>query len=268
MLTLYTSFLLGLIQGVGEFLPISSSAHLAIAEIFLNISSSHRTLEISLHLGTLLAVVVYFFKTFWKMVADSFLLIGKKQATQETKWLGQIILATLPSIIFGLAVHSFFPNIENTLGLIGIMSILAGLALYTIDKKAKQKLTLTSLTARNALFIGLFQCVALIPGASRLGMTLLGARLLGYKRSDALIFSYWLSVPVVLGAVTLNTFKIIKEKSFDLNLTLVFGIFVSFIIGLSTIHFFIKWLKHSTLGPLMVYRVLFGFCLIVYVLTS
>lgn len=268
MLTLPISFILGLLQGVGEFLPISSSAHLAIAEILLDVPSGHRTLEISLHFGTLLAVIVYFFKTFWQMFLDSFFFLTKKKVTQETKWLGQIILATFPAIISGFALHIFFQNIDASLTLIGVMSIITGIILYKADKKCEQTLELKNLSTKHALFIGFFQCIALIPGASRLGMTLLGARLLGYKRCDALIFSYWLSVPVVLGAVTLNTVKIVKENSFNLNFSLFLGIFTAFIVGLSVIHFFIKWLKDSSLGPLMIYRVLFGISLLLYVFIS
>ncbi len=268
MLTSPIAFILGLIQGVGEFLPISSSAHVAMMQIFLDIPSLHRTVEISLHLGTLLAVITYFFRTFWQMLAGLVTLIFKKKLTQEAKWLGQITLATFPAIFLGLGVHTFFPNMGNSFTLVGFMSILMGILLYKTDKIADQTLTLEKLSTKHAFIIGLFQCISLIPGASRLGMTLLGARMLGYTRCDALVFSYWLSVPVVLGALTLNTHKLIKTGTFSIDFPLILGICVAFIVGLSIIHLFIKWLKNYSLGPIMIYRILFGTGLLLYVFMS
>lgn len=265
--------ILGAIQGFGEFLPISSSAHVAAFNNFFHLPNG-RSIEITLHFGTLLSVIAYFSKTFWFMALGIVRCSTQRKKNSNNKSLNQlihIIAGTLPAISVGFVIHMLFPSPSEALYLLGFMSIFSGCLLWIVDNTAGKGRRLDDMTVTHALIIGFFQCFALIPGGSRLGTTLLGARFLGYDRASSLIFSYWLSVPVVMGALILNLVKMLKtpehfETIFSPNIIL--SITTAFFIGLAVIHILFKWLQKHSFAPFMFYRILFGCVLIFLYLRS
>lgn len=266
----YAPLLLGVVQGVGEFLPISSSAHVFVMERLLGISTGERTLEIALHMGTLLTVLLYFRRAFLSMALSVIRwilsLAGSSQGSPATPhpWAStalNLCLATIPAVLAGMILQ----RLPSSLTLVGNMSILSALILYWADKRPCRSVEPTSIPLKHALLIGLWQTLALLPGASRLGMTLAGARLLGYNRPTSLIYSYWLSVPVTVGAITLEAFKVLtRHGDGGAALTmpswesLLLGIVVAMSVGLLVIRWLLNWLERHSFTPFILYRLIFG----------
>lgn len=250
-------FIFSIIQGITEFLPVSSTAHLIVFGKFLGLHSLGRVTEVIIHAGTLLVVVVYFWRDILSIIQGILSLI-KGRFLPGAKLFFHLCLATLPVVIGGYVLHIAMPNLGRDLPLLGVTSIVAGAILYGADKNVVANKNLNSMTFIDALLIGLLQTLALIPGVSRSGATLIATRLMGYQRTESARFSFLLSIPAILGAITLVTLDLIKENTFpfDQDLILCFG--VSFLVGLFILFLFMKWLKKHTLKPLAIYRILFG----------
>ena len=263
-------FILGLIQGIAEFLPISSSAHLIIFRDLFGIGASmgknvELAFDVALHLGTLLAIVIYFFKDFWNMFIKG---ITKGVKDKQGKILWFIIAATIPGALMGVLFEDVIENaIRSNFVLIGLSLIIMGVIIYLADKKSKQTKEVASMGFKDALIIGCSQVFALIPGFSRSGTTIATGRLLGLKREDAAKFSFYLSAPIVLGAVILQLFD---SKTIDIivnNLSIfVIGILVAFISGLLCIEFLLKYIKKHDFKIFMWYRILLGVIVILVTL--
>ena len=261
--------ILAIIQGIAEFLPISSSAHLIIFRDLFGIGSGTVTgdlgliFDIALHFGTLLAIAVYFFKDFWNMVISG---ITKGTKTQEGKLFWYIVVATIPAAIVGVLFEDVIEDaIRGNFIIIGSALIVMGIIIYLADKSFKQVKTKEEMTIKDALIIGCSQVFALIPGFSRSGTTIAAARGLKITREDAAKFSFYLSAPVVLGAVVLHlldgeTVKLIGD---NLN-TFALGVGVAFISGLVCIEFLLKYIKKHDFKLFMWYRIVLGIVVIVY----
>lgn len=261
--------ILAIIQGIAEFLPISSSAHLIIfRDLFgIGLNSVNGDIglifDIALHFGTLLAILVFFFKDFLNMIVDGF---TKGCKTSSGKLLWYIVAATIPAAIAGVLFEDVIEEaIRTNFFVIGSALIIMGIIIYLCDKYFEEKKNISKLSLKDALIIGCSQVFALIPGFSRSGTTIASARVLNLKREDAAKFSFYLSAPVVFGACVL---KLLDSETIELiseNLmTFVVGIGISFISGIICIKFLLKYIKKHDFKIFMWYRVVLGLIVIVY----
>ncbi len=263
-------FILGLIQGIAEFLPISSSAHLIIFRDLFGIGSSMGTdialsFDIALHFGTLLAIGIYFFKDFIVMIKNGF---TKGPKDKEGKLLWFIIVATIPAAIAGVLFEDVIENmIRSNFILIALALIVMGIIIYLFDKYMKQNKDFKKMNYLDALIIGVSQVFALIPGFSRSGTTIAAGRARGLNREDAAKFSFYLSAPVVLGAVVLNIMDKSVITAIANNASIfIIGILVAFISGLLCIEFLLKYIKNNNFKIFMYYRIFIGIVVIVVTL--
>lgn len=260
-------FILGLVQGIAEFLPISSSAHLIIFRDLFGIGSAMGSeialsFDIALHFGTLLAIGIYFFKDFINMITKG---ITKGPKDKEGKLFWFIIVATIPAAVAGILFEDVIENmIRSNFIIIGLALMIMGIIIYLFDKYMKQKKNFKKMNYLDALVIGFSQVFALIPGFSRSGTTIAAGRARGLNREDAAKFSFYLSAPVVLGAVVLNIFDASVISAITSNISIfVIGILVAFISGLLCIEFLLKYIKNNNFKIFMYYRVAMGILVIV-----
>lgn len=243
--------ILGILQGAGEFLPISSSAHLALAPRLFGWEYQGLAYDVMLHLGTLLAVVIYFAKDWLKIFRDAF----AAPRTPEGSMLWLLALASVPAAVAGLALNDYAETVFRAPAWIAFNLVFFSFVIYAADRAPAQRLDEAAFSPRHALLIGLAQCIALMPGASRSGMTIMAALFLGYTRASAARLSFLLSTPVILGAGLLEARKITPEQ---LNAAFALGLLSSFLAGLAFIWLLMAWVKKRTLAPFLVYRVLLG----------
>ena len=250
--------ILGIIQGIAEFLPISSSAHLIIFRDIFGIGQFitgefEMSFDIALHFGTLLAILVYFFKDFFKMIKDGF---TKGVKTTDGKILWYIVVATIPAAIFGVLLEDKIDELvrSNYVLICGCLALM-GIIIYLCDKRNKQAKTFKEMKLKDAIIIGFSQVCALIPGFSRSGTTIAAARCLKMKREDAAKFSFYLSAPVVAGAVAIKVLKGEMLSLITFNPTIfIIGVLISFISGLLCIKFLLKYIKSHDYNIFMWYR--------------
>lgn len=250
--------ILGIIQGIAEFLPISSSAHLIIFRDIFGVGSFligeyEMSFDIALHFGTLLAILVYFFKDFLNMFKDGF---TKGVKTTDGKILWYIVAACIPAAIVGLLFEDKIDElVRSNYILILIALSIMGIIIYYTDKKNEATKTLKDMTLKDALIIGCSQVCALIPGFSRSGTTIAASRCLKMKREDAAKFSFFLSAPVVAGAVLIKVLKGDMISLITYNpVMFIVGVLVSFISGLICIKFLLKYIKTHDYNIFMWYR--------------
>lgn len=263
--------ILAIIQGIAEFLPISSSAHLIIFRDLFGIGAGSISgdlalaFDIALHFGTLLAIAIYFFKDFWNMVFSG---ITKGTKTKEGRLFWYIVVATIPAAIVGVLFEEVIENaIRNNFILIGCALIIMGIIIYLADRYSKEKKNFDQMTIKDAIFIGCSQVFALIPGFSRSGTTIATARGLQLEREDAAKFSFYLSAPVVLGAVVLSIFDEVTITAITSNISIfIIGVGVAFISGLLCIEFLLRYIKKHDFKLFMWYRVILGVLVIIYTL--
>ncbi|MDR1982186.1 MAG: undecaprenyl-diphosphate phosphatase [Holosporaceae bacterium] len=246
---------LGVVQGVTEFLPVSSSAHVMIFLRTLNFPCQDKTLNIFLNIGSLLAVIVFFRHQVWKILLGLMNFLTN-QKTGDRYFFVTILLSSLPTIIiFGLLEMVFAVDINSTVILSGSM-ILFAFILYFCDQSPTYK---ENISRKDSLKAGFVQLISFCPGVSRLGICLSMMRYLKYSREESFRYSMILSIPPVLGACCLELIKIIIGKSIIENWAMVAAGSVSaFILGLITLSIMVKFLKNYTLLPLIIYRILFG----------
>jgi undecaprenyl-diphosphatase len=236
------TIILGIVQGLTEFIPVSSSGHLILAREFLTIHGNDLAFDAVLQLATILAVAVYFWKDLWGLLYD-------------WKKLKIIILATIPAVVFGLLLEKYMETVFRNVLLVAIMLAVGSFIMLLSEYFSTKDKTLT---LKNGFIIGLFQCLALIPGMSRSGMTISGGLFTGLSREEATRFSFLLSFPIILGS---GLKKALDIQTFDLSFGLAF--ITAFIVGLGAIHFLIKFLKNHSLRAFAWYRILLA-CFIVY----
>ncbi len=264
------TIILGIIQGIAEFLPISSSAHLIIFRDIFKIGASMSTkvalcFDLALHFGTLLAIAVFFFKDFLNMVIKG-LTKGVKDSDGKLFW--QIVVATIPAAIVGVLFEDVIEDaIRTNYILIALALIIMGIVIYLVDKNSKQEKDTRDITFKDAIIIGCSQIFALIPGFSRSGTTIASARCLKVNRESAAKFSFYLSAPIVLGACTL---QLLDDGAVSLimeNITIfILGIIVSFITGLICIKFLLQYLKKHDFKLFMIYRIIIAIIVILTVI--
>ena len=237
-------FLLSIIQGVSEFIPVSSAAHLILASNIYEFKNQSLLIDISLHLGSLLAILFYF--------KDDIFNFNKNK---NKNLFYKIIIGTLPLIIIGYFLYvtniiDYFRNIK----VIAWATLFFGILLYIADKNKFLKKIDADFNMKSVLIIGFFQVLALIPGVSRAGITITAGRILGFNRTDSTKISFYLSIPALLGASTLGIKDLFKEN-IDFNLIVFIGVFLSFLFSLITIKIFLKFVKNFSLNVFVVYRI-------------
>ena len=254
------TIILGIIQGIAEFLPISSSAHLIIFRDVFGVGSfitgnMEMSFDIALHFGTFLAILVYFFKDFWKMLIKGF---SKGCKDENGKMLWMIVVATIPAAIMGVLFEDKIDElVRSNFVLIAVCLAIMGIIIKYCDKLSSESRSFHNMTFKDAILIGCAQVFALIPGFSRSGTTISMARVLKVNRSDAAKFSFYLSAPVVLGAVAI---KVLKGEMISLitndTLTFVIGVVISFVSGMLCIKFLLSYIKKHDYNIFMWYRLI------------
>ena len=246
---LFEILLLSLIQGVSEFLPISSAAHLILASNIYEFKNQSLLIDISLHLGSLLAILFYFRNEIFNLKNNLNLFY-------------KIIVATLPLIIIGYFLYSTgiiyeFRNIK-----VIVWTTFAGaILLHIADRRKIFNNLKNSFNFKSALIIGLFQIIALIPGTSRAGITITAGRILGFDRTDSTKISFYLSIPALAGASTIGIKDLLKEN-IEFNFIVLVGIFLSFIFSLITIKYFLKFIKKFSFKIFVFYRIILSLILL------
>jgi undecaprenyl-diphosphatase len=268
-MTILSIIILGIIQGIAEFLPISSSAHLIIFRDLFGIGRSMSTnmslaFDVALHLGTLLAIIVVFYKDIFKMLSQGFT-SGTKKPHGKLFW--YLIAATIPAGLVGALFEDVIDGfIRKQYIIIALALIIMGVIIYVVDLKSKSDKDLNKVTLKDALIIGCSQIFALIPGFSRSGTTIATGRLLGINRVDATKFSFFLSAPVVLGAVCLQLLKHTTRAIIAAHFGIfALGIITSFVVGLFCIKFLLKYINNHDFKAFMIYRIALAVVVIVMV---
>ena len=264
------TIILGIVQGIAEFLPISSSAHLIIFRDVFGIGSfvtgeMELSFDIALHFGTFLAILVFFFKDFWKMFIKGFTK-GTKDPDGKMMWM--IVIATIPAAIFGVLFEDVITDLVRTnYALIAICLAVMGIIIKYCDKLSKDNRGFKDMSFRDAILIGCAQVCALIPGFSRSGTTISMARVLKINRSDAARFSFYLSAPVVLGAVAIKVLKgeMLSLITYDPK-TFIIGVIISFVSGLLCIKFLLNYIKKHDYNIFMWYRLIMALIVLVVLL--
>ena len=242
--------ILSLVQGITEFLPISSSSHLILISDFLDFKNQNLSIDVSLHIGSFIAVLLYFYKDILNFFDNKILFF-------------KIFISSVPLMIIGffLVETGFVEKIRN-LKVIAWTTVIFGFLLFLSDKFKLEKNIEKNFTMKSAIFIGLFQVLSLIPGVSRSGIAITASRLLNFKRVDAAKISFLLSIPI-LGAVSLFGLKnlIFSENSYFTVSNLI-AIFFSFLTSLITIKYFLIYIKKFNLNIFVYYRILLGLILL------
>ena len=261
------AFLLAVVQGLTEFLPISSSAHLVLLPIVMEWQDQGLVMDIAAHLGSLFAVLFYFRHDLNNLINGWFQSFGKSNTSNEDARLAWLLLwATLPIFIFALLVQAYLIQHMRNAVVIGIASIIFGLLLWHADKTGKQTRHNKELNTRDALLIGVAQAFALIPGASRSGVTMTAGMWLGLTRVEAARFSFLLAIPTIFAASLYGTYKATQHEV-EINWGLTLGVIAcSAIVAFLCIHWFIKFVSKIGMLPFVIYRIALGGLLLFFYL--
>jgi undecaprenyl-diphosphatase len=244
--------ILSLVQGITEFLPISSSAHLILISKYFNFSNSNLTIDVSLHLGSFLAIITYFHKDIFNFIKNKNMLL-------------KILISSIPTMVIGyfLVKFSLIEYLRN-LKLIGWMTLIFGIFLYFSDLRQTNKTFKNDYSFKTAIYIGFFQILSLIPGVSRSGITITGARIFSFSRIDSAKISFLMSIPT-LGAVSIfNLNNMLIENNTIFSILNLFYIIFSFFFSYLTIKFFLIFLKKFSLLYFVIYRIILGVIILFY----
>lgn len=254
---IYQAIVLGIVQGLTELLPISSSAHLKLIPWMLKWGEMPESFDIALHLGTLLAITLFFFKDWIALIKGGYNQVIKKEKSTEGKMFWYIVAATIPGGAIGFVLDHFIGDgLAKMPLLIAIALILMGIILYIVDKKAPSNTSYENMTFKQTFLIGLSQALAFIPGVSRSGVTMTAGRIMGVDRESTAKYSFMLSAPIVLGAT------LYKFKDFVFNISFVVGVLASFLVGIAVIKFLLQYLKKGSFKVFAIYRVVVGVAII------
>ena len=257
-MTISHAIILGIVQGLTEFLPISSSGHLNVFPWLFNWEMLSEGMDVALHIGTLLALIIFFFKDWVTLIKGGYNQTIKRQPSTEGKMFWYLVLATIPAGILSLILDKIADkiigdNINTQMAIIACTLIIMGIVLYIVDKRSKSKIDYEHITLKQAVLIGISQALAAaFPGVSRSGITMTVARGLKIDRESAAKFSFMLAMPITLAAV------IFDLTAFTFDLALILGILASFIVGVIVIKFLLNYLKKGSFKVFAIYRIIFG----------
>ena len=284
-MTLVQLLLIAIVQGITEFLPISSSGHLILIPYLTDFPDQGPLIDVAVHVGSLLAIIVYFFKDVLTLARGGFASIGigasREEAPAERRLFWWIVLGTIPAVVFGLAIKlGAFNSIAETwfgitvtdqdlmaslrfTDLIAVNLIVYGILLGLADRFGKEVKTFEDMTWRDGLLVGLAQALAIIPGTSRSGVTMTAARALGYSRFESARFSFLLSIPAVAGAGVLIVPEIFEAGGGLATEALIAGV-LTFLAAFATMAFLMNFLKKASMLVFVLYRIAMGVALLAF----
>lgn len=256
-MTVFHALVLGIVQGLSEFLPISSSAHLALVPWLLRWPDPGLGFDVALHTGTLVAVLWYFRSEWLRLIlAAKAIVVNRAVATDEERRVVYLIIATIPGAIFGLALEKQAESTFRDPRLIAVMLIIMGVVLWWVDRAAAKTRSMDSMRWQDAAWIGLAQIFALIPGVSRSGSTITAGRALRLTRESAAVFSFLISMPIIAGAAVLKVPHVLRTEGLDAPF--VVGVLASAISGWIAISVLLRFVSHRSYGLFAAYRVIVG----------
>lgn len=256
-MTVFQALVLGILQGLGEFLPISSSAHLALAPWLLGWPDPGLAFDVALHFGTLIAVLWYFRQEWVRLIAAAWSIVSERRVvTEEQRRVIYLIIATIPGAIAGLLLEDYAETVFRDPRLVASALMVMGVILWLVDAKAPQERPIGAMTWKDALLIGIGQMFAIIPGVSRSGSTMTTARALRMTRESAAVFSFLMSMPIIAAACTLKLPDAIREHG--LSTSFVVGIVSSGISGWLAISVLLRFVTRHSFGVFAVYRLILG----------
>ena len=243
---------LSAIQGISEFLPISSSAHLIVVSSLYDLKASSLLIDISLHLGSLLAIIFFFRKDLFDL-------------KYNRKLLKLIVIGSLPLIVFGYLLHTTeLIHLLRNIKLIAWTTLFFGIILYFADQRKVDQNISSNLSIKAILFIGLFQILALVPGVSRAGITLTAARFLKFNRVDSSKIAFLLSIPALAGASFLGLQDAVQQST-EFNYLLLIAVTLSFIFSFITVKYFIRYVRNFSLTVFVIYRIIIALVLLLII---
>jgi len=256
---------LALVQGITEFLPISSSGHLILVPIVTNWPDQGLLFDVAVHVGSLGAVLIYFRHDVLQILRGfPALLRSDRLDNPRSRLLLLVAIGTVPVIAAGVLLKAFGTDVLRSAAVIGWTMLIFGVVLYLVDRWRPDEATLERMTFGGALFIGLAQVLALIPGTSRAGITMTAARWLGYRRDEAARFSLLLSIPTILAAGGLLTLDVIEAENLQVGQDILLATGLALVAALTAITLMMRWLQHASYTPFVVYRCLLGVALLIY----
>jgi undecaprenyl-diphosphatase len=274
-MTPFVAIILGLVEGLTEFIPVSSSGHLIIARYFLDSTSGGLAFDAIIQLSASLAVIVYFFRDIVDIIITFFRIIRSYIPTKSSlekirvdktrqTMVYAIIFGTIPAIFFGILFEANIEVMFREVYVVALMLVLGSVLMYYAEKIARQN---RELSVFRGLVIGFFQCLALVPGVSRSGATISGGLLTGLTQNDAVRFSFLLSLPVLIGAGLKKLYDVRALLGTDgvFGAPLIIGSITAFISGLIAVHFLVTYLRHNKMTVFIWYRVLLAVVLFVTV---
>lgn len=266
------SIILGIVQGVCEFLPISSSAHLILIPYLFNFNlemsnSAKLAFDVALHFGTLISVLVIFWKDWLNLFKGAFNKVFKKKDSFENKMFWYLVLATIPGALVGFLFEDIVENVvRGNVFIIALVLAVVGVLIYLGDKWAskhyKKETSFEQMSLKQTFLIGLSQALAVIPGFSRSGTTILTGRLLGVSRDAVAKFTFLLSTPIIFGAAIVHITDLVITKG------VIIGIITSALVGIVCIRFLLSYIKKHDFSIFAVYRVLLALAVIVKLIFS
>lgn len=252
-MTILQAVILGLAQGLGEFLPISSSAHLVLIPWLFRWTDPGLTFDVALHVGTLVAVIIYFWKDWWQLIIKGF--TDARSVKGRLFW--YLVAASVPGALSGFLLEDKAETVFRSPILIAAMLILMGILLYWADRRSAKKIEINHITFGTSIFIGISQALAIVPGVSRSGITMTTGLLMGLNREGAARFSFLLSTPIIFGAAMVKLPGVISNSSV-INVNFVIGMLVSCITGIAGIGFLLRYVQTKDFLPFVWYRFILG----------
>ncbi len=262
MENMYHVFILAIVQGLTEFLPVSSSAHLILFPKLFGWQDQGLAFDVAIHVGTLCAVIAYFRQELILMIKDWIHSISGGPSTQNSRLAWAIGLGTIPAGIAGLIFNDFIATHMRATLIIAITTIIFGIFLGAVYLMARQQRNEYSLRLRDIILIGCAQAIALIPGTSRSGITLTAGLFVGLSRQAAARYSFLLSIPIIMLAGGLESYKLITSDATYNYQALLFGFLVAAISGYLCIDLFLRWLERFGIMPFVIYRLILGILLL------
>ena len=255
--------MLALIQGITEFLPVSSSGHLILFPVLLGIEDQGVVLDVAVHVGTLGAVIIYFRTEVMRAIRGGFRLLRGDFQSPEARLALLLILATIPVVLFGFVLKlTGLADAMRSIALIGWTMLIFGLVLYWADRTGAEVKEASDWSIRDAIIMGLWQAVALIPGTSRSGITITGARALGYNREDAARLAMLMSIPTIIASGVLLAGDVVSEANWQLARDAGLAALLAFFAALAALALMMRLLKTISFTPYVIYRVFLGLFLL------
>lgn len=256
-MTIEQIIVIAVVQGITEFLPISSSGHLVLVPYLFHWADQGQFVDVMVHVGTLFAILIYFWRDVWKITLGGLELFRGK-VTPEGKLAIYIVLATIPAVAFGLFLKKFgIGEMERSVAIVAWNTVIFGILMLVADMMGKQEKTIEDMTLKNALIVGVAQAFALIPGTSRSGITMTAARFLNYTRPDAARFSFLLGIPAIAGAGVLTVGEALAAGD-AITMDAVYCAILTFFAGLAAIAFLMALLRRISFLPFVLYRMVLG----------